>query len=90
MYHKRYSQIFLKFQNSIIKFSGKWKELEKKIILIKATQTKKDKHNMYLLVVVISCSGKDCHTTVHSPENLKGRVLRETHETPWEGKIEIL
>ena len=82
-----YSTQQLKREN-IIKFSGKWKEVEKKIILIKATQTKKDKHNMYLLVVVISCSGKDCHTTVHSPENLKGRVLRETHETPWEGKIE--
>lgn len=33
-----------------IKFAGKWMEQEKKIILSKATQTQKEKHDMYPLV----------------------------------------
>ena len=35
--------------NDIMKFAGKWMELEK-IILSEVTQTQKDKHGMYLLI----------------------------------------
>ena len=35
--------------NDIVKFSGKWMELEK-IILSEVTQTQKDKHGMYSLI----------------------------------------
>jgi hypothetical protein len=34
----------------IIKFAGKWMELEKKIILSETTQTQKYKHYMYLFI----------------------------------------
>ena len=36
--------------NDIMKFAGKWMELEKKIILNEVTQTQKDKHGMYSFV----------------------------------------
>jgi hypothetical protein len=35
--------------NDIMKFAGKWMELEK-IILSEVTQTQKDKHGMYSLI----------------------------------------
>ena len=35
--------------NDIMKFAGKWMELEK-IILSEVTETQKDKHGMYSLV----------------------------------------
>jgi hypothetical protein len=37
--------------NDIMKFEGKWMELEK-IILSEETQTQKDKHGMYSLINV--------------------------------------
>jgi hypothetical protein len=36
--------------NDIMKFAGKWVELEKKIILNEVTQTQKDEHGMYSFV----------------------------------------
>ena len=36
--------------NDLIKFAGKWKELEKKNILSELTKTQKRKHSMYSLI----------------------------------------
>ena len=36
--------------NDIMKFAGKWMELEKKNILSAVTQTQKDKYSMYSLI----------------------------------------
>ena len=36
--------------NDIMKFAGKWMELEKKIILSEVTKTQKDKHGIYSLI----------------------------------------
>ena len=35
--------------NDILKFAGKWKDIEK-ALLSEATQTQKDKYNMYLFI----------------------------------------
>ena len=35
--------------NDILKFAGKWMELENKNILSEVTQAKKDKHGVYAL-----------------------------------------
>jgi hypothetical protein len=37
-------------KNGIVKHTGKWMELEKKIILSEVNQTQKDKHGMYSLI----------------------------------------
>ena len=34
----------------LLKFAGKWIELEKKIILSKVTHSQKDRHGMYSLI----------------------------------------
>ena len=36
--------------DDLMKFAGKWMELEKKIILSEVTQTQEDKHGMNLLI----------------------------------------
>ena len=36
--------------NDILKFAGKWTELEKKNILSEVTQNQKDKYGMYSLI----------------------------------------
>lgn len=48
--HKRVSLRCLKKKTYIMKFAGKWIELEKKIILSDVTQIQKDIHGMYSLI----------------------------------------
>jgi hypothetical protein len=48
-----HSGVWLNYlKNDIMKFAGKWMELEKKIILNEVTQTQKEKHHMYSLMGV--------------------------------------
>ena len=49
IYTVEYSSVEKK-NNDIMKFAGKWMELEKEIILSEVTQTQKGKHIMYSLV----------------------------------------
>jgi hypothetical protein len=51
----------------IIKFTGKWMELES-VILSEVTQTQKDMHGMYSLLSGISHKIQDTHTTIHRPK----------------------
>ena len=45
-----HNEVFLKYwKQNIVKFVGKWVELEK-IILCEVIQTQNDKHGMYLLI----------------------------------------
>ena len=64
--------------NDIIKFEGKWMELEK--ILSGIIQTQKDKHGMYSLIY-ISCKIKEDHATTYRPREarLQGGPKGETN-----------
>ena len=52
--------------NNIMKFAGKWLELEN-IILSEVTQTQKDKHGIIHSCEDIRCKAKDNQATIHSP-----------------------
>ena len=41
---------YYSMDDDIMKFSGKWMEPEKNLVLSEVTQTKKDKHSLYSLI----------------------------------------
>jgi hypothetical protein len=64
-------EYYLAIKNKdIMKFTGKWVELEK-IILNELTQTKKDKCDMYSPVSGINQKVKDNYITIHRPKEAK-------------------
>ena len=56
--------------NDIMKFAGKWMELEK-IILSEVTQTQKDKHGMYVLTYKWILAVMFNHVTIHRLKEAK-------------------
>ena len=51
--------------NDFMKFSGQWVELEN--ILSEVTQTQKNIHGMYSLIVDISPKSQNTHDIIHRP-----------------------
>ena len=45
-----YIMEYYSMDDDIMKFSGKWMEPEKNLVLSEVTQTKKDKHSLYSLI----------------------------------------
>ena len=53
-------------KNDILKFAGKWMDLED-IILSEITQTQKDKYHMYSLISGFRHKAKKIQPTIHNP-----------------------
>ena len=54
-------------------FASKWMQLEN-MILSKVTQTQRDVHNMYSLIVVICQKVQDIYDTTHRPKKLIRKI----------------
>ena len=59
-----------KKNNGILKFAGKWMDLEE-TILSEVTQSQKDKHGIYSLISGFSTESKDYHPTIHTANETK-------------------
>ena len=71
----------------VLKFALKWTELEQ-TILSKVTQTQKNKHSMYSLIVDIRHRKNSLQST--TPEHLgsKEDPKRDVHRFIWEAEID--
>ena len=70
-----------------MKFSGKWMELEKKIILSEVTEIQKGKYDMYTLINDISYKVKDNHATLHRSKYAKQEErLQQGIKWSWQTK----
>ena len=73
--------------NGILKFAGKWMDLEN-IILSEVTQTQKDKYYMYSLIVALRHKAKKTSLQITIPENLDNKEdpKRDIHISNLHGK----